>query len=144
MLSAYSFQALAVYAANTGPILSVVLALITLMGVIVTGIVTVHKARSEANVALKKMTSEQKQSDIKLTHEIMSQTVVFLDDRINKERIEHAREIEELKTEHDRDIKRLEESIAAVKADHDQCRERNRVLLEENTRLKAGGSSGGI
>lgn len=155
MISTYNLYAInTFFASSSGPILGVVLALITLAGTIATCLVTVHKARTEAKIALAQMTTEQKKSDIQMTQEIMSQTVVFLDDRLKIEREDHSREIAELRAEHDkeiaemkashaRDIDRLEKRIDRVKTDHDSCKARNKELLEENELLRNGGHKNG-
>lgn len=147
LLMLYSYQTSAILAADHGATIAIVLALITLLGTISAQLVTWHKIRTDAKTASTQFSIDSRRSDVELAQEVMSQTVVVLNDRLKSEgqihearitRISalHSKEIEDLKTDHKRDVSRLERKIDRLQADWDSCKARNEELTSELANLK--------
>ena len=154
LISAHTLQASALIAADNGATIAIALALITLIGTLCAQAVTFHKLRTEAQLTNEQLAQEKRRSDVEIAQNVMSQTVVVLNDRLKSEsaayelRIttlsnQHTREIEVIKAEHKRDVARLERKIDKVTADWDACKVRNQELTDELAALKERRGSGG-
>lgn len=136
-----------VLAIDNGATIAIILALITLLGTVSAQVVTWHKIRTDSETANRQMIMEQRRSDVEIAQNVMSQTVIVLNDRLKNEaeahesRIQmlskdHDRQIANLKVEHKRDVDRLERKIDRLQKDWAQCKVRNQELTEELAALK--------
>ena len=143
----YGFWAYALFAADSGTTIAIVLALITLLGTVSANLVAWHKIRTDARISTQDMAQEHKRSDVEIAQNVMSQTVVVLNDRLKNIREEndvrmsamtdlHTREIQFLKLEHTRDIARLERKIDRITNEHTACKDENRRLRVELSECK--------
>lgn len=149
MLSIFSIQASILFAAENGPTLAIAIALITLVGTVSANLVLWHKTRVESRLAASKLATDQKRSDVEIAQNVLSQTVTMLNERLQSESEAHqaaltamerqqAREIEIMKSDHTRDITRLDHKINRITAELTECKSRNRALQEELIHLRGG------
>ena len=149
MMAVFLFGRILLVAADNGTTVSIVLALITLVGVLTANFVGWHKIRSDRKVANDQLSQEREKSNIEVAQTVMSQTVTTLNERLRIEAEENEKKLHNLreahnyemrlsKHYHDRDVSRLERKIERLNADYRACRETCRELREEVELLRTG------
>jgi biopolymer transport protein ExbB/TolQ len=147
MVQGYIILSFMIFAVDNGATIAITLALITLVGTVSAQLVTWHKIRMDSKTTNVQLENEQRRSDVEIAQNVMSQTVVVLNERLkteheaNEERITalsalHTREIDALKAEHKRDVARLERKIDKITADLASSKLRNEELTAELLSLK--------